>query len=235
MSTIDLKTKDLREWVQQHRLLWGLFLAVVIWLSRLSAEILFPQWHTPTLDFYETLPFTLFLLAWFVFFSVGLVGGGIVWLTRASWKELGWHREGLLKAIGLGVLGFVLNAIAMIPIALIQGSPEEPPAYMLPSLVRFLLVTFFAFGIAAWIEENLFRGYLQPLLVKRSNLIMAVFIQAGIFTATHLGYATGLNLAWIFISGLVFGWLRGYHRNIVAPYIAHALGWMMTVFSAPAF
>ena len=232
---MDKETKGFRGWIQEHRLQWGLMLAIVLWLSRLFSVLLFPQWHRPALDFYETVPFALFLLGWFALLSVGLIGGGIVWLTQTSWQELGWRRESLVKAIGLGILGFVLNIVALMTLALIQGGAGQPPDYVSPSLTRFLLVTFFAFGIAAWIEENLFRGYLQPLLAQRVNLWMAVVIQAAIFTATHLGYATGLNLVYIFVSGLIFGWLRGRERNLVAPYLAHALGWMMTIFGPPAF
>lgn len=232
---MDKTTIGFRGWVQRHRLEWGFILAVVLWLCRLSFVFLFPRWHRPAFDFYETFPFALFLLGLFALLSMGLVGGGIVWLAQASWEELGWRRQGLVKATGLGILGFVLNAVALMPLVAIQGGADQPPDYITPSLARLLLVTFFAFGIAAWVEENLFRGYLQPLLAQRVNLWMAIAIQAVIFCAAHLGYAAGANLVWILATGLILGWLRGRGRNLLAPYLAHGLGWMMTVFGRSAF
>jgi len=232
---MDKETKGFRGWVQAHRIQWGFVLVVILWLIRLLSVLLFPQWHKP-FDIYETFPFALFLLGWFALLSVGMIGGGIVWLTQTSWEELGWRRQGLVKAIGLGILGFILQTVGLMSLVLIQQGAGQPPAYASPSLVRILLVTFFAFGIPAWIEENLFRGYLQPLIAQRLNLWVAIIIQAAIFCVAHLGYTTApLNLVWLFISGLIFGWLRGRKRSLVAPYLAHALGWMMMVFGPPAF
>jgi membrane protease YdiL (CAAX protease family) len=229
------EAKGFRDWVQEHRLQWGVVLVLILWLSRVLSVIFLPQWFKP-FNIYETPSFTLLLLVWFILLSVGLVGGGIVWLTRTSWRELGWRREGLVKAIGLGVLGYILTFVSLIPIIMIQGGGAGQSGYASPSVARFLLVTFFAFGIPAWVEENLFRGYLQPLLAQRVNLWMAIVIQAAIFSAAHLGYASGLlQFVWLFVSGLIYGWLRGRNGSLVASFLAHGLGWMVLVFGPAAF
>ena len=85
-------------WFHKHPLAWGLLLIIFLWLSRVSLVLSFPQWFNP-FDIYETLPFALLLLGWFALLSVALVGGGIVRLTGTSWRELGWRREGLMKAV----------------------------------------------------------------------------------------------------------------------------------------
>jgi membrane protease YdiL (CAAX protease family) len=93
---------------------------------------------------------------------------------------------------------------------------------------RLLIVAFFAFGVAAWVEENLFRGYLQPLLATRLPLQVAIVVQAALFSVAHLGYTTNLMyFGSAFVSGLILGALRGRGRNLVAPYVAHSLLWMM--------
>jgi len=222
------------KWFREHRLAWGLVLVAALCVFRAAWMWVFRQWFGP-FDFYETPAFALFLLAWFSLFSLGLVGGGIFWLTGTSWRALGWRRTDLAKAIGLGLLGFLLSAAALLPLMWVGGVTGRPD-YVRPSAVRVLLVTFFAFGIAAWTEENLFRGYLQPLLARRLPLWAAVMIQAALFTAAHLGYATELlRFVWLFVSGLIFGWLRGRDRSLVAPYLAHALGWTVMAFGPPAF
>jgi len=221
-------------WVREHRLLWGLLLVVALWLLRSLGTLAWRRWFG-TLDIHETVPFAFFLLGSAGLGSVGLVVGGIVRLTGTSWRELGWRREGLARAVAMGLLGFVLHVASLIPLMVLSGG-GTPTDYVQPSLARLLLVTFFAFGYAPWIEENLFRGYLQPLLAQRMSLGLAVMVQAALFALSHLGYAThGLQFAWLFLSGLIFGALRGRDRSLVAPYLAHALGWMMTLFGPPAF
>lgn len=231
---MDEPVKHGRPWFREHRLLWGLALVVALWVLRVVSNVAWRHWFG-TMDIHETLPFALFLLGSSIVGSVGLVVGGIVWLSGISWHELGWQRQGLAKAIRLGLLGFVLHVMSLMPLILLSGG-GAPADYVRPSLARVLLVTFFAFGYAPWIEENLFRGYLQPLLVERLPLGLAVVTQAALFTLSHIGYATSLlQFGWLLVSGMIFGWLRGRDRSLVAPYLAHALGWMMTLFGPPAF
>jgi len=231
---VHTSSKAYRNWCRGHPLAWGLLLVVVLWLSRVILVLIFPQWFSP-FDIHETPAFALLLLGWFALLSVLLVGGGIVWLTGTSWRSLGWHREGLVKAVGLGLLGFVLNVVALLPVIWVRGAAARP-GYVSPTVIRLLLAAFFAFGIPAWVEENLFRGFLQPLLAKRVALWMAIGIQAALFSASHLGYAgNALQFGWLFVSGLIYGWLRGRDRSLVASYLAHALGWMMIAFGPAAF
>jgi membrane protease YdiL (CAAX protease family) len=143
---------------------------------------------------------------------------------------MGWSRKGLPKAIGLGLLGFVLLTINIIVWGMAKGTSEQPQLIM-PSLGRLLIVTFFAFGQPAWVEENLYRGYLQPLLSSRMNLWLAILLQAAIFSAAHLGYLTNpYDFGSSFVAGLILGSLRGRESNLVTPFVAHGLFWMMTAF-----
>ncbi len=218
-----------QEWVQKHPLVWGLVLVVAFSLLRAFQAFTWRQWFD-TVEFYETIPFALFLLGSFVLVSAGLISGGI-WLSKTSWRDLGWRREGLVKAIGLGLLGFVLLSINTMVWPFIGGA-TEPPALITPGPARLLLVAFFAFGIAAWTEENLFRGYLQPLLAKSAGHWPAIIIQALLFSAAHLGWITKpLDFASAFVAGLILGCLRGRDRGLVAPFLAHGLLWIMVAFS----
>jgi membrane protease YdiL (CAAX protease family) len=223
------KTKGYRVWVQSHSLLWGFILIVVFSLMRVVETATWRQWFGSS-DFQESIPFALFLLLWFALMSVGLIAWGIVWLTKTSWQELGWKREGLVKSIGMGLLGFVLIYINVIVWSMLKGD-TEPPAMISPSLARLLLVMFFAFGLPAWVEENLYRGYLQPLLAGKMSLWIAIVVQAAIFSVAHLGYLRHpLDFGSAFVTGLILGWLRGREASLVAPFLAHSLFWMMGAF-----
>ncbi len=223
------KTKDYRTWFQSHRLLWGLILVVAFSLMRMVETATWRQWFG-SLDFQESLPFALFLLLWFIPMSVGLIVWGIVWLTKTSWQELGWRRKGWLKSIGLGLLGFVLLYINVIVWAMLKGN-TDPPEMFAPDLTRLLVVMFFAFGFPAWVEENLYRGYLQPLLAGKMSLWLAIVVQAAIFSVAHLGYSSHLlDFGSAFVAGLILGWLRGRESSLAAPFIAHGLFWMVGAF-----
>jgi hypothetical protein len=172
----------------------------------------------------------LFLLGSFAVLSVCFIGACVIRATGTPWRELGWRRDGLAKAVGWGVLGFVAVSANVLAWSLAGGATPQP-GYVSPSVVRLLLVVFFAFGVAAWVEENLFRGYLQPLLAKRMPIVAAVVVQAALFSAAHLGYTMELTyFGSAFVSGLILGGLRGRERSLVAPYIAHGLLWMMAAF-----
>jgi len=224
-----IKTKDYRTWFQSNRFLWGIILIVVFSLMRIVQTIMWRQWFG-SLDFQVSIPFALFLLLWVVLMSIGLIVGGIVWLTRTSWRELGWKRRGLLKSVGMGLLGYVLMYINVIVWAVLKGN-TNPPEMFSPSLTRLLLVAMFAFGLPAWVEENLYRGYLQPLLARKMSIWVAIVVQAAIFSVAHLGYSRHLlDFGSAFVTGLILGWLRGRESSLVAPFVAHGLFWMMGTF-----
>ena len=224
------QTRNYQEWAQKHPLVLGLALVATFCLLRAIQAFAWQKWFIKV-EFYETTTFALFLLGSFALTSVGLIGGGIVWLTKTSWHDLGWRREGLTKALGMGLLGFVLLSVNAMVWPIIGGA-TEPPALITPSLVRLLMVAFFGFGIAAWVEENLFRGYLQPVLTKSMSLWMAIIIQALLFSAAHIGWFTRpVDFGKAFVAGLILGWLRGRDRSLVAPFLAHGLLWMMVAFS----
>lgn len=223
------KTKDYRVWFQNNRLLWGLILVVAFSLMRFVETVTWRKWFG-SLDFQESLPFVLFLLLWFILISVGLIVGGIVWLTKTSWQELGWKRKSLLKSIGLGLLGFILLYINVIVWAMLKENTVQPEMFS-PNISRLLLVMFFAFGLPAWVEENLYRGYLQPLLAGKMSIWLAIIVQAVIFSVAHLGYSSHLlDFGSAFVAGLILGWLRGRESSLVAPFVAHGLFWMTGAF-----
>ena len=228
-NNLKSQAKDYRRWFEEHPLLWGISLVVIFSMLRFIQTITWRKWFY-SLDFQVSPQFILFLSVWFIILSVGLVIGGIVWLSRTSWRQLGWTRKGLLKAIGLGLLGLLLLSINVIVWSIAKGSSQQPQM-TIPSLSRLLLVAFFAFSQPAWVEENLFRGYIQPHLSQRMKLWLAIVVQAAIFSLAHLGYLSNpIDFGQSFVAGLIFGWLRGRNSNLVAPFVAHGLFWMMAAF-----
>jgi membrane protease YdiL (CAAX protease family) len=220
-------------WHWEARVAWGITLVVSLCVLRALQATLWRRWFG-SLDFHATLPFAVFLAVSFIVFSVGMIGFGIVRFTRTPWADLGWTGRGWMAAVGKGILGFLLLFLNVLAWAFISGNVGRPP-FSLPGVPTLLLAVFFAFGIPAWVEENLYRGYLQPLLAQRMSLWIAIPLQAGLFSLAHLGYASNpLSFASAFIAGLVLGILRGRDRSIIAPFLAHGLLWVMAAFGPPS-
>lgn len=223
------QAKDFRRWIGEHPLLWGIGLVVIFSLLRFIQTIAWRKWFH-SLDFQGSPRFALFLSVWFIILAGGLVMGGIVWLPRTSWRQLGWSRKGLPKEIGFGLLGLLLLSVNVMLWSIAKSS-SQPPQMTIPSLSRLLLVVFFAFGQPAWVEENLYRGYLQPHLSQRMKPWLAIIVQAAIFSLAHLGYLSNpVDFGQTFVAGLILGWLRGRHSNLVAPFVAHGLFWVTAAF-----
>lgn len=226
---MNIQIGKLRSWIVKHPLLWGIVLVVVFSLLRFIQTITWQKWFS-SLDFPASPQFTLFLSMWFIILSIGFIFGGLIWLGQTSWQQLGWSLKGLPKAIGLGLLGFVLLLLNIIVWAIVKD-PTQQSQLAIPNIDRLLLVAFFAFGQPAWVEENLYRGFLQPLFSQRMKLGFAIIIQAVIFSIAHLGYLSNpLDFGQSFVAGIILGCLRGRNSNLVAPFVAHGFFWLMVAF-----
>lgn len=106
-------------------------------------------------------------------------------------------------------------------------------SFTLPSPSAALLLILFAFLIASWQEENIYRGYLFSSLTDFVSQRKANLIQATLFSILHLGWKLPgvygswnsfiMYLLWAGGVGCVLGWLRYRFDNIVAPFLAHGL------------
>lgn len=156
-------------------------------------------------------------------------------------RSIGLRRQGLGKALLLGLLGYAAFVPALpflLPATQIDRLKEilEQPvqfALLLPASFLLSLVT------AATTEETFFRGILQSRLSRLvGSELRSCLVTAFLFGVYHLPYAyfssswpTHGNLLWAVSSvlaeqmmmGLILGvlWLRTH--NIAAPVLLHAL------------
>jgi membrane protease YdiL (CAAX protease family) len=156
-----------------------------------------------------------------------LLGGGLVGLGRVSPRDLGWHRPAKPLYAMVGPLAAIVAYLAVYA-AVIASLADHPSAvwltirsYSVPSRALLLLL-----GLhVALYEETVFRGYLQPALVRRLGLAGGVAVTALLFAAWHpphfhlAGFLVRLGL------GLATGILRGEDRSLMAAFLAHALIW----------
>ena len=83
-------------------------------------------------------------------------------------------------------------------------------------------------GVAPLLEELLFRGALQPALVRRHGHWPGIAITALLFLLIHVpGWALlrphppALTVCYVFGFGLFLGWLRHASGSLWAPFASH--------------
>jgi membrane protease YdiL (CAAX protease family) len=179
-------------------------------------------------DPFEAPPAAFLLLAIIAFLQAGLVVGvGLLGWGRVRVHDLGWHSDARRRDVGLGVVGFfVIAAVTLAIRAAASGAGAVLDAcqvvmqYTLAERALFVVIGL----IAAFTEESIFRGYLQPALVERRGQTQGVLATAAIFAICHLQFAPG-RLLGLFLFGLVYSGLRVRTGSLLAPAVAHFLCW----------
>ena len=161
----------------------------------------------------------------------------IVWLGLhvlggASAADLGLTTRGLGRDILLGMLGALgITAALLGYIALFSGL--EAARETLQTILSYSgteRLGYLGVGIsAAAIEEAVWRGYLQPALMRKLGFALGLVLTAVAFGLMHGGVFAWppVRLFSIVTIGLVYGVLRGYDRPLTAPFVAHMATWAL--------
>ncbi|HHB89934.1 MAG TPA: CPBP family intramembrane metalloprotease [Anaerolineae bacterium] len=173
----------------------------------------------------EVIPSQLIAFIWgqdIALAVMALVGVG--WLSRRSWREalqrLGlvwpaWRDVGVGVGLALGMFfmlipyGLLLELVGLGIDVEIEKLTEELLGPLTNSLPGVLTL-----GLAAALgEELVFRGALQPRF--------GIFVTALLFAFTHSQYVISAATFYVFLLGLILGWVR-VRRNTSTAMILHA-------------
>ncbi|MCG3120159.1 MAG: hypothetical protein ALAOOOJD_02784 [bacterium] len=157
----------------------------------------------------------------------GILWFGLLQVGRLRCQDLGWKAASLWPAVVQGLLGFLVALIVVFGIAVLGGAS-------IPDLVQAIAHytwkqrgLFFLIGIqAALVEESLFRGYLQPVLVKRLGAVAGILLTAVVFAVYHLNF-TSVSLIGKSLLGLIYGLLRERTNSLIPAGIAHFGVWLV--------
>jgi len=156
----------------------------------------------------------------------------IAWrYRRPFWRSLGWTFE--LREAWLWVLAGPPLAIALAALAAVLHAPANPS---IQSLItdRSSMIAVVVFGtlVGPVFEELVFRGFLQPLLVRSMAAWVAIILTAVPFALLH---GPGFGWAWqsvliVGLAGVVMGFVRNRTGSTAAAALVH-VGYNSTLFA----
>jgi membrane protease YdiL (CAAX protease family) len=153
------------------------------------------------------------LAAQFAFYALLL--GMLVALFRTQydrpfWRSLGWVASRLpLFSIVTGGVGLAM-AVLLLGALIHTPRTENPLTELLKDPTSLILVAIFGSIVAPVCEELVFRGFLQPLLVRSLGAFAGIVATALPFGLLHF-YEYGnswRHVLLISLSGAAFGWMR---------------------------
>jgi membrane protease YdiL (CAAX protease family) len=143
---------------------------------------------------------------------------------RPFWESLRWVPAGLSASV-LVTCGILL-AFAVMAASLLLKTPDinSPMKELLSDKTSIVLIAVFGTTLGPFCEEILFRGFLQPLLVRSLGAVGGVLMAAVPFGLLHLqeyGYSWR-HVLMITLAGAAFGWMRQRTGSTKAAAIMHA-------------
>jgi membrane protease YdiL (CAAX protease family) len=149
------------------------------------------------------------------FAGYGLLFGMLVLLFRIQydrpfWRSLGWTAPPLpLYSIITGGVGLAL-AILMLGALIQTPRTENPLTQLLKDPTSLVLLAIFGTIVAPVCEELVFRGFLQPLLVRSFGTVAGILATAVPFGMLHFQEygKSWRHVLLISLSGVGFGCMR---------------------------
>jgi membrane protease YdiL (CAAX protease family) len=143
---------------------------------------------------------------------------------RKLLDSLGWSKPGPFSVRSLATIGLVLSVVAVILQYVLRTPEVETPfEKLLADPASRVAVAVFGVTLGPAIEELLFRGLLQPVLVESAGVLPGILITSVIFGALHL---TQNAFIWqsgvvIMLVGFVLGTVRHVSGSTRASTIVH--------------
>jgi membrane protease YdiL (CAAX protease family) len=149
------------------------------------------------------------------FAGYGLLFGTLAALFRMQydrpfWRSLGWVTPRLpFSSIATGGVGLAM-AVLLLGALIRTPHTENPLTELLKDPTSLILIAIFGSVVAPVCEELVFRGFVQPLLVRSLGAVAGILATALPFGLLHFQEYGGSwrHVLLISVSGAAFGWMR---------------------------
>ena len=150
-----------------------------------------------------------------------------IYHKKLNFYELGFKKDKWLKYVLMGIaIGIPIGAAEYLVIHPAPAFPTFEVKYLLRDTVYMI-------GFVGIAEELLFRGLLQRDLMKALGWKWGLILAALIFAVMHLTWRSIPELAFVFASGLLLGYLYYKTKSLVAPIVIHGIGNIILVAVMP--
>jgi CAAX protease family protein len=207
--------------VLQIALLTVASIIIFLLLSTVGAQrLLYPR-----TAFFEVAQFPLVTVAAQALAYLVVLGFMVALIKRVPgrefWRELRWNWplnwplylvSGLVLSVGLQALAHLLPMPKDLPMDRFFRTPQEAWALSL-----------FGMTFAPLMEELFFRGFLYPVLVRRTGAVVAIVLTSasfGLIHAPQLGRAWGPVLV-VFLVGLALTITRAVTKSVAPGFLMH--------------
>ncbi len=171
--------------------------------------------------------FIAYILLFFILYAILQIQYG-----RPFWKSLAFtgYRHPLFAFAGGWVLAIVISQVGIL---LRIPDTDNPMKELFNTRASAILFGIFATTLGPLAEEVIFRGFLQPVLIRSLGVITGIIATAIPFGLLHLQqYAFSWRHALLItIAGIAFGWMRQITGSTRASALLHA-GYNSTFFLA---
>jgi len=166
-----------------------------------------------------------------------LDGGAILFLylmvigrTSASfWRTIGWRGldsgAGSFRATSVQFLsgGAVLALVVSFASAFLNSKESLPIEELLKARVSMLLFSVLGVAVAPLVEETIFRGFLYPIIARRTGITAGIAITGTLFGLMHAVQLWGGwgQIALLILVGIVLTWVRARTGTVAASYLVH--------------
>ncbi|MBA7709571.1 hypothetical protein ES703_118492 [subsurface metagenome] len=151
-----------------------------------------------------------------------------IYQNKLSLKSIFGFRKEKLLLYTLACLA-IGAALGTIEYSILRPAPAFP-TFEVKYLLRDMIYMFLFVGLG---EELLFRGLLQIDLMKVFGVKGGLILASLMFAIMHLTWRSIPELGFVFIAGLILGFLYWKTKNLVLPTIVHGANNVMLVAVLP--
>jgi hypothetical protein len=155
---------------------------------------------------------------WYFIVSVPLFAAAFVAARtlRIQLRAIGNLDHGLMTQVAFGFTGLLFGFIEyhiLRPEPLIQEYNWS----------QFLIAAAILLVGTGLLEEVIFRGIMQQAAIEQFSRIVGVFYVALVFAILHIGYQSLLDVVFVLMIGLVFGWFVWLTGGLLGVTLSHGL------------
>jgi membrane protease YdiL (CAAX protease family) len=184
--------------------------------------------HASAIPTYFVALFMEAALLFYVKVGVARKGVKLLDLCGKRWKSI----RDVLRDIVIATAFFLIFEAVGVALSMLFGQNDAKTVnLLLPVSLVEILMWITVSVTAGFVEELVFRGYLQTQLrVLTGNVWLAIIGQAVVFALMH-GYQGLQNVAIILVLALLFGVLAAWRRSLLPGMMSHAAsdiwgGWL---------